>query len=112
MSDAHLTPDEVAMWLRLTRRKVLDLYRSGELPGIKLGHRTIVFERAEVEKFIARRRTGHNASLDPDGPSPFVPPIGGEGAWFAGAATALRELADWIDGGAPPDFISRSSPNS
>ena len=52
----QLTPEQVAEILRVSKRKVLELGRTGVLPRVVLGHKTIRFERNEVENMVRRRR--------------------------------------------------------
>ena len=48
-----LSVEETACTLRLAKSRVYELFASGELPFVKLGHRRLV-ERAELEKLIAK----------------------------------------------------------
>jgi excisionase family DNA binding protein len=47
--------DEVGDVLRISERSVYRLLRSGELPSLKVGQRTLV-EPQELRHFIANRR--------------------------------------------------------
>lgn len=49
-----LTTDEVAVMLKVHPRTVLGWYRTGKLKGVRLGHRTLRFRMAEVEKMTVR----------------------------------------------------------
>jgi hypothetical protein len=52
------TPEQVGQKLGgLHPKTVLLLYRRGELPGIKLGARTVRFDPRDVEAYIQSRRT-------------------------------------------------------
>ena len=52
------TPEQVAQTLGgLHPKTVLLLYRRGELPGIKLGARTVRFHPVDVQNYIDRHRT-------------------------------------------------------
>lgn len=50
-----LSLDEVADLLRISESGVYRLVRSGELPRVKVGNRTL-FEPDEIRRFIAQRR--------------------------------------------------------
>src|SRR3954454_16319886 len=53
--EALLSLDEVAQLLRISESGVYRLVRSGELPRVKVGKRTL-FEPHEIRCFIASRR--------------------------------------------------------
>jgi excisionase family DNA binding protein len=53
--EALLSLDEVAELLRISESGVYRLVRSGELPRVKVGQRTL-FEPREIRRFIASRR--------------------------------------------------------
>ena len=57
-SEGFLTADEVAALFRLpSRRAVFDRVRRGTIPTpFRLGHRTLLWERAEVMRFIENNR--------------------------------------------------------
>jgi excisionase family DNA binding protein len=55
--EALLSIDEVAQLLRISESGVYRLVRSGELPRVKVGSRTL-FEPHEIRRFIASRRHG------------------------------------------------------
>lgn len=59
--EALLSLDEVAQLLRISESGVYRLVRSGELPRVKVGNRTL-FEADEIRRFIATRRA---MTLDP-----------------------------------------------
>ena len=40
----------------ITRRKQVDLRRTRQLPYSQIGHRTIIYRRADLEQFLARRK--------------------------------------------------------
>jgi len=49
--DRMLTPDEAAKWLGLSVPVLLAKQRKGQIPGVKLGHKTIRFNpRTVLEK--------------------------------------------------------------
>jgi len=50
-----LTVDEVAEWLAIAGRKVMDLARERELPGFKVG-KEWRFSRDEITAYLERRR--------------------------------------------------------
>lgn len=53
-SDAELlTTREVADTLRVSTATVLRRYDTGDLPGVKLGPRTIRFRKADVDALLA-----------------------------------------------------------
>jgi excisionase family DNA binding protein len=54
-----LSLDEVTQLLRISESGVYRLVRSGELPRVKVGSRTL-FEPSEIRRFISRRRDGRN----------------------------------------------------
>ena len=51
-----LTQQEVAKLLHVSTKTLQKLRRSGELPCIRLSHNCLRYERAEVEKFIEKRK--------------------------------------------------------
>ena len=53
--EALLSLDEVVDLLRISESGVYRLVRSGELPRVKVGNRTL-FEPDEIRRFIAGRR--------------------------------------------------------
>jgi len=53
--EALLSIDEVVHLLRISESGVYRLVRSGELPRVKVGSRTL-FEPHEIRRFIASRR--------------------------------------------------------
>lgn len=50
-----LTAGEVAEWLSVHRHRVYALARSGRLPSVRLGQRTIRFRRCDVETWLTKR---------------------------------------------------------
>lgn len=56
-----LTPEQVAQTLGQHPKTVLLMYRHGELPGIKLGVRTVRFDPRDVQGYIDRHRTASGA---------------------------------------------------
>jgi excisionase family DNA binding protein len=52
-----LTPEQVGAALGRHPKTVLLLFNRGELPGIKLGARTVRFHPADVEAYIDAHRT-------------------------------------------------------
>ena len=53
-----LKKDEVAAYLRCSKRSVDYLVASREIPFVKTGKRSIRFSRGSLEKWIARREEG------------------------------------------------------
>jgi predicted DNA-binding transcriptional regulator AlpA len=51
------TPGQVGKTLGRHPKTVLLLYRRGELPGFKLGARTVRFAPADVQRYIDQHRT-------------------------------------------------------
>ena len=51
-----LTTREVAEYLGVTSDTVLRLWRSGDLPGFRLGTKALRFRRSEVEGWLAGKR--------------------------------------------------------
>jgi excisionase family DNA binding protein len=49
---ALLTLDQVAAILQISRRTVQRLIQAGELPALKLGHRTVRLPAGSVRRFI------------------------------------------------------------
>ncbi|WP_018289999.1 helix-turn-helix domain-containing protein [Verrucomicrobium sp. 3C] len=64
MSDATpskkewMGPDDVAELLGISKRLVLDLWRAGVLPGVKLSRKRIRFRRAAIEEKLAALTEG------------------------------------------------------
>lgn len=56
--DRLWTTREVAVLLRVSPETVLRRYRSGELPGIRLGTNALRFAEADVAAYLEERRTG------------------------------------------------------
>ncbi len=54
--DRLLTADEVAALLSVSRRRVMDLMRTGALPSIRVSDRVVRFERQDVDAFLERRK--------------------------------------------------------
>lgn len=50
-----LTPDQVADLLGISRRHLSCLRASGKIKGHKLGHRTIRYYPAEIERYLVKR---------------------------------------------------------
>jgi excisionase family DNA binding protein len=51
-----LTPEQVAAALGRHPKTVLNLFNRGELPGNKLGSRTVRFDPADVQAYIDAHR--------------------------------------------------------
>jgi excisionase family DNA binding protein len=58
MTDRLLTAREVGEFLGLSTESVLRRWRSGELPGFRLASNVLRFDRAEIEAWLALRRSG------------------------------------------------------
>ena len=56
--DPLLTAAEVAAELRLDKRTVYGLLRSGKLPHINLGHRTKRIKRSALDQYLADQEAG------------------------------------------------------
>jgi excisionase family DNA binding protein len=52
-----LTPEQVGAKLARHPKTVLNLFNRGELPGVKLGSRTVRFHPVDVENYINAHRT-------------------------------------------------------
>ena len=52
-----LTKEAVANWLQVSTRKVDGMMAEGSLPFLKLGNRTVRFQRQEVAEALARLNT-------------------------------------------------------
>ena len=52
-----LTPEKVGAALGRHPKTVLQIFNRGELPGIRLGARTVRFHPADVEAYIDAHRT-------------------------------------------------------
>jgi excisionase family DNA binding protein len=50
-----LSPDEVGELLNVNRRRVMDMYRNKQLPGIKINPKTVRFDPEAVDKILAAR---------------------------------------------------------
>ena len=57
-TDPLLTPSEVATELRVDKRTVLDLLRSGKLPHIDLGWRTKRVRRSALDQYLVDQEAG------------------------------------------------------
>jgi excisionase family DNA binding protein len=53
-----LTAEDVARLLGKHPRTILAMAGTGELPAVRLGHRTVRFLQSDVEDYIDRHRTG------------------------------------------------------
>lgn len=51
-----LTPEEAAGRLRVQVRQLHKMRRLGLVEGVKLGHRTILYEEPAIEELVRRRR--------------------------------------------------------
>jgi len=58
VSGRLLTAREVGAWLGLSPATVLRRWRSGELPGYRLGPNVLRFDTAEIEAYLDNRRSG------------------------------------------------------
>ncbi len=74
MTDRLLTAREVAELLGLSPASVLRRWRSGELPGYRLGSNVLRFSEADVEAFLAERRRGGPAPLQERKSAEMQPP--------------------------------------
>ncbi len=63
-----LTPDEAATWLNLSRAKVYEMLRSGEIPSITVG-RARRIPRAGLEAWLDERLASEGGRYAP-GPAP------------------------------------------
>jgi excisionase family DNA binding protein len=52
-----LTPEQVGVALGRHPKTVLNLFNRGELPGIKLGARTVRFDARDVQDYVDRHRS-------------------------------------------------------
>lgn len=64
MSEELLTPAEVATMLQFSRQTVYGWLKSGKLPHIKLGPRTIRIYRHELDRFLEAHK------YEPESPVP------------------------------------------
>lgn len=55
-ADHLLKPEEVAEWLRISRRHVTDLFHQGEFPHAFQMGRAIRIPRSDVVAYIQRRK--------------------------------------------------------
>ena len=67
--EALLSLDEVAKVLRISESGVYRLVRSGELPRVKVGNRTL-FQPRDVRAFIASRREACDGDKGGESPRP------------------------------------------
>ena len=51
-NETTLTIDQVAAILRVNERTVRRLRDAGRITGIKLGHRTVRFDRREIDRYL------------------------------------------------------------
>lgn len=60
MNDDYMTYEELATKFKKTKQYWYDISSRGELDGckIKLGHRTVLFDKAAIEKWIDSKRVG------------------------------------------------------
>jgi excisionase family DNA binding protein len=56
MTERLLTPEEVAQWLATTERKIMEMARASELPGLKIG-KEWRFDRGEIQSYLDQRRS-------------------------------------------------------
>jgi excisionase family DNA binding protein len=56
VSDRLLTTRQVAEYLGFSPETVLRKWRSGELPGFRLGSNVLRFSEADVDKYLEARR--------------------------------------------------------
>jgi excisionase family DNA binding protein len=56
-----LTTKQVAKLLQLSPGQVRSLVKCGELPAVKLGHRSLRFRRADVEAYLSRHTHGQRS---------------------------------------------------
>jgi excisionase family DNA binding protein len=56
LTNNMLTPDEVAVYLKISLDELRDLRRRKRLAFVQLGYRTIRFRRQDIESFIQRYR--------------------------------------------------------
>ena len=47
---------EAAAYFRIPRSRMYDLIQSGKLPAVRIGERSIAFNREEVERFLTENR--------------------------------------------------------
>lgn len=66
MEDAYLTPDEVAVELKLTRYTVYEMIKRKELPAAKIG-RTLRILRSDLDVFMQRNKSREEHSPYPPG---------------------------------------------
>jgi excisionase family DNA binding protein len=53
-----LSPEEVSEWLGIPKREVLELFRAGRIPGVKLSRKRIRFRRSDLEEVLAALTEG------------------------------------------------------
>ena len=53
---SHITPKQLEQEFNITRRHQCALRSSRQLPYFKVGHRSILYARTDVERFLARRK--------------------------------------------------------
>jgi excisionase family DNA binding protein len=64
-----LTPAEAAETLRISTRHVRRLVAAGRLPSIQVSERITVFDRDELDRFIAEaRRPARHTEMERGGP--------------------------------------------
>ncbi|HZG82905.1 MAG TPA: helix-turn-helix transcriptional regulator [Brevibacillus sp.] len=89
MEDAYLTPDEVAVELKLTRYTVYEMIKRKELPAAKIG-RTLRILRSDLDVFMQRNKSREEHPPYPPGHAPQT-----EATWeilFAGSHDLTIDL--------------------
>jgi len=59
-----LTPRETAEFLSISRARVYELTRRGELPVIVLGSRQYRYDSQELDQLIADKKNGNNGEQE------------------------------------------------
>ncbi len=52
-----LTPAEVSKIIRVGLKKVYRLIQDGEIPSVRMGHRTIIVDIDDVNAYLAKRKS-------------------------------------------------------
>lgn len=55
LSSDLMRPNEAASFLRVSRRCLSDMQRRRLVPYAKLGHRLVLFRRADLDRLLTRR---------------------------------------------------------
>jgi excisionase family DNA binding protein len=58
VTEQLMTARELADYLGVAYDWVIDKWEAGEIPGFRLGHRTLRFRRSEIDAWMESKRRG------------------------------------------------------